>query len=854
MAYQRPMVTVDQNMTVAPTSIEREQPAFIFGPNYELYRYEYADEKKKTQIQSYTGTEFVAEYPAAIDPEAVDNSFTKLFGDNVVVELAELEGVTLAEKAENLTGTDEQKKKETEAELTSEKGGYSRLFFKDKVYVDRDAKGKRYELDGKIVKNIAVGDQLIVNYTKYGNEASIRTTVTSAQYSTEGFDLTMKFTGLEITGSGTLIEIDDAIPTGSDVSVTSVSLVDVLNGVEFDSKKGDDAGTYYWTTSDDGFGVKESIPFGTPVEVGTATYADKKLTFTGTLGTTLAKGDTVKLSWTSAGSETVTATATVVSVDEKVVSVDVTFGAGVSAPGASDNVTVNKTATTSEKKVYGVKVFDGLKAADVAYSSDYETLYDVISADLFVSHRELLTTYADTLHSLVGASSVSNMLGKVDPDNPLAMGVYMAALNSATDDGDEAPAVYYMATPTDDVDGYTAVLNKASLTDKVYVLAPATRDEAVIELVRNHVLEMSAKTVKQWRIAAVSAEIPDTVCRLDSSMDVNGDHFYAIPVSASGMAPNNGFSYNMFRIVKDSSSSDGNTDTKLRSTVVKGDTVKFAFRTDSYGELKSDTYTVKRVINNYTIEVEESIDVFGLDGKDNDGKDRAFYVPERIEIYHTYTSAEHAEAIASTSSALASRRVMNVFPSVFKMDGVQMTGEFAACAVAGLVSATEPQQPITNVTVRGIDDIPLVYQTYNNTELDTIAAGGTFIVTQDLPGDTVYVRHQITTAYPDGNLNTAELSITKNVDSISYAFADLFKPYYGKYNITNELLQIFENLAGQLINQFGSDTSVYGPQLITDETKINYVKQNELMKDHVDISITLGVPYPCNNIDIVLTV
>ena len=59
MAYQRPMVTVDQNITIAPTSIEREQPAFIFGPNYELHRYSNAEEKPKTAIGTFKGAEIL---------------------------------------------------------------------------------------------------------------------------------------------------------------------------------------------------------------------------------------------------------------------------------------------------------------------------------------------------------------------------------------------------------------------------------------------------------------------------------------------------------------------------------------------------------------------------------------------------------------------------------------------------------------------------------------------------------------------------------------------------------------------------------------------------------------------------
>jgi hypothetical protein len=359
---------------------------------------------------------------------------------------------------------------------------------------------------------------------------------------------------------------------------------------------------------------------------------------------------------------------------------------------------------------------------------------------------------------------------------------------------------------------------------------------------------MSTKTVKMWRIAVASAEIPDTVTRL-SKLSNNGNDFLAIPVADSL-----GKTYS-FRVVKSKSDTQGNASANLKSNVVEGDTVRIFFigKEDGWGDQMYADFIVDKVPNNYTVIVKLNEGEDSIDLKDFTESGDS-YNPEKIEIYHKYTPAESADVIALASKDMASRRMVNVFPSIFGSDGVIMTGEFAACAVAGLISATEPQQPITNVTVRGIDDIPLVYQTYNKFELDTIASGGTFIIAQDLPGDLVYVRHQITTAYPDGNLNTAELSITRNVDSISYAFAQVFRPYYGKYNITPELVAILENLAKQLISQFGGSTSVYGPQLITDETEIKYIRQNELMKDHVDVAISLGVPYPCNNIDIVLTV
>ena len=749
------MVTVDQNMTITPTSIERDQPAFIFGPHYELHRYSDPDEKPKTSIGKYTaGVEMSEAYPNVINAKAVDKDYTRMFGDNVMLELGNLGEATLPEK-------------DVPAEQRARNGGYTKLLFAGKNYVDQyPASSDSPGYDGLEVKP-AIGDMLLVTYTEAGVQTSVSTTIKDAEdsikYYGEAFNLDDSSSVME-GSAGTLITISEPIPETVEAATgVTVKIVTVRNNVEFTRKN--------------------LAPYRT---------------------------DSTKWQW------------------------------------EQDDIE----GEDGETLIPGIKVHD-LNAAVYGYFGTPQYC-KVLFADLYVTFRELNTTsYSDTFHSVTGASEVSNMLGVVDPDNPLAMGVYMAALNSATDDGDEAPPIYFMAIPEPGLAGYQAVLNKATITDKAYVFAPTTRDKSVLEAVRSHCLDMSTKTEKMWRIAAGSSEVPDTLNVLDKLTN-KGNDYLAIPITAGGSLAPNGTKYNTLRVVKALNDLSGNSDAQLRSRVVVGDRVRFGYYQNAWDEWDYDTYIVTNVINNYTVEVKGADD--GFINPDNLDSLSDSYKPSKIEIFHVYTSAESADEIAKISKQWASRRMLNVFPSEFEYDGKMLTGEFAACAVAGLISATEPQQPITNVTIRGIDNIPQTYLQYNKYELDTIASGGTFIIAQDLPNDLVYVRHQITTAYPDGNLNTAELSITKNVDSISYAFAEVFRPYYGKYNITPELIAILENLAGQLISQLGGSTSVYGPQLITENTKIRYVRQNELMKDHVDIAITLGVPYPCNNIDIVLTV
>lgn len=704
MAYQRPMVTVDQNMTVTPTSTERAQPAFVFGPNYELHRYENANEKSGCFVGVYDGSEKIVQYPKVIDDEAVDKDYTKLFGDNVVVKLGDVADPEYSD-------------------ATTDIGNAKVECGKLAVEMDKDS------LD------VVVGSSLLVKYSiDINGESSGGVEARSFMSNVVKIDIDNN------TDKITAIYIEDQITETMVANSLAVELVDVVSGVEFTRKNLSAGSGYQWEQGE---------------------------------------------------------------------------------------------YTVDGEKFHGVKInANGLNVL-LSYGG-VEDYYSVISADIYVSFREFLTAYSDTIHSVTGKSAVAELLGTVDPDNPLAKGVEMACINGATDDGDEAAPVYFMAIPMPGKDGYDAVLDKISLTDRVYVITPTTRDEAVLEAVRNHVLAMSQKTVKQWRIGVVSAEVPEVVSKLNAKMDPDGHDFWAISPEV-----------NTVRVVKDSTSTTGNQDTKFRSTLEVGDKVKLLrAEKNGWNEDVWDEYEVKRIVNNYTVVV-----------KDNEsGPLVASNTARKIEIDHPLTATEQAEEIAKISSQMASRRMYNVFPSVFSGDGVTMTGEFAACAVAGLIAATEPQQPITNMTVRGIDDIPLVYQTYNKDQLDLIASGGTFIVCQDFANDKVYVRHQISTAYPDGNLNTAELSITKNVDNISYAFADTFRPYYGKYNIVPKLMTRLWQLASTLLTHFCSSASEYGPQLIDEGTEILYIRQNELMKDHLDVGIRLGVPYPCNNIDIVLTV
>ena len=429
---------------------------------------------------------------------------------------------------------------------------------------------------------------------------------------------------------------------------------------------------------------------------------------------------------------------------------------------------------------------------------------------LHASYRELILKNADAIHEITLASNVAEDLGTVDPENPLAQAVYNAALNAG------GQTVRFMAVESDDLDGFNKVLSTASLTKDVYFLCPVSRNEDVINAVKAHVESMSANPVpghasaKRWRVAFVSKEIPTEHAAYTKEVSPDGEPYKAIAIAN-----------NKLQLVE-TAQHVGRFTRDLRS----GDRVIFG----------TTEYKVDSVLTNNEITVKDATIAQGT-------------AETEIKIYHAYTKAETAGVIRDTSSSLASRRIYNVWPSKFTTNGIEQTGEFAAACVAGLVSSCLPQQPVTNLELTGIGDVPDAYKNYSLDELNTIASGGTFIVMQDTPNDQVYVRHQISTDYEANNLNTAELSITKNLDSISYFFDDLMSPYIGKYNITPELIDVLENvITGGLVSLESTSYGLYGPQLIADGTELLLLEQDAVFKDHVNCNLKLNMPYPFNHL------
>lgn len=473
-------------------------------------------------------------------------------------------------------------------------------------------------------------------------------------------------------------------------------------------------------------------------------------------------------------------------------------------------------------------VFAGIQAYDSTYTDSGELVaLDVITDDewegvnkLYVEYRAWRSELAGELNGISDVADLDQISGALVPDNELKWGVYMALLNS---NGQEVKYIA-VAEPSESDDWVDALDVIEERTD-VYGLVPLTRDPVVLNLVKAHVLAQSTETAGRWRVAWFNTQV-------DAVQQIIGEDVTVLATTADD-SDTSGTQYTILSVPANNADFETNG-------VVAGDTVRYQYVSDSYGDVTYTEYVVDAVINDSTLRLVTSTSV-------------AESTPRRVEIWRNLSNQELAESIASASGNWASRRIMAIWPDEFEGSGLTQAGYFLCAAYAGLASGIVPQQGMTNLELSGVTAVPRTTELFNRSQLDTIAVNGGWIVTQDPKSGEIYSRHAVTTGdYED--INEREEMITRNVDSISYYFYDVFAPYIGISNVTPSMLTIIEaetNAAIQFLRT-ANFTPRLGGQLI--DATITDLRISPVFKDRILLSLDADVPYALNNLEVHLLI
>lgn len=470
-----------------------------------------------------------------------------------------------------------------------------------------------------------------------------------------------------------------------------------------------------------------------------------------------------------------------------------------------------------------------IQAYDDSYTDDGELVaLDVIGdADwegmnkLYVEYRAYVPTLAGEVNGISDVADLDTSIsGALTPDNPLKWGVYNALLNS---NGQEVKYTA-VADPSDSADWISCLDLLEERTD-VYGLVPLTRDETVLNLVKAHVLAQSTETAGRWRVAWFNTQV-------DSVLQVIGASTTVLATTEDD-SETSGTQYTILKVPANNGLFETNG-------VAAGDTVRYQYTSDSYGDVTYTEYVVDAVINESTLRLQT-------------GTSTAETTARKVEVWRNLSNQQLAEEVAQASGNWASRRIMAIWPDTFEGSGFTQEGYFLCAAYAGLASGIVPQQGMTNLELTGVTALPRTTELFNRTQLDEIAVNGGWIVTQDPKSGEVYCRHAVTTGdYED--INVREEMLTRNVDSISYYLQDTFAPYIGISNVTPSMLTIIEaetNAAIQFLRT-ANFTPRLGGQLI--EATITDLRISPVFKDRILLSLDATVPYALNTLEIHLLV
>jgi hypothetical protein len=508
------------------------------------------------------------------------------------------------------------------------------------------------------------------------------------------------------------------------------------------------------------------------------------------------------------------------------------------------NVTKNRTGfapllnwDTSETEL---SVYSGMVAYDSTWTnSGVQLALDVVSESskgygaVHVEYRAWVQTLTNEVNFISNVGEIDDAIsGVLDPDNPLKWGVFKALENS------NGTAVGYTAVSNpDDATAWADVLEALLGRDDVYNLVPLTRNRTVLDLYAAHVTALSAPERGLWRVLWVNLtgvpEIPvvsagSTVVNHVTATTSDGETCLATIVDDPDT------SGSQFTIVNNT---NANGDFVTNGVRV-GDIVRAAYVGDGFGGTAYSEYTIAEVVSEDQLRL-----VSGPAAPINSAA--------KIEIWRSLSATAEAAEIALDAGSWGSRRIRAVWPDTIESSGTVMEGYFLAASLAGLSAGLLPQQPMTRVEIVGYSRAARTTAKFNRAQLDTLAASGVFIVTQNGNNGQIFARHALTTGtYTD--INQREESVTRNVDFVSYAVRDVLDPFIGIYNINQNIINRVSLALRESLDTFTVNTSTTGPVLIAYADLA--VVQDSLLKDKLNVTVNISVPYALNNIAVRLIV
>jgi hypothetical protein len=492
----------------------------------------------------------------------------------------------------------------------------------------------------------------------------------------------------------------------------------------------------------------------------------------------------------------------------------------------SDPPTTNWTAEADT-----ITVADAIDAYDSTLTDGgVEFAVPVIAGQVYATYRAWLDTKANNVFTYTPSSTdidevkaeVEAILGTVDPDNPLAYGVWKAALNS-----NEQPVLYTAIADPDDTDEWQDNLDNLKGYKNIYGLVPLTNNATVLNNYVEHVEARSEDEIGgEWRVAWFAFQADTSSVIVDATTTSDG------AVATATLADNplvSGTQYTQLNCATANAFF-------VTNGVAAGDIVRFLYTQDAFGTTTYSEFTVQSVTN------EDSLIL-------SSGHVAAVTTAQRFEIWRNLRKSEIASNLAAQATAVGNKRVRYVWPDQIEDGDLTVDGYFVAAAFAGMTSGIAPHQGLRNVQLRGFDGVSRSTSFFNNAQLTTLADAGCFVVTIDSEGF-VYARDARTTDTTD--VDSREEMVVRNDDALRHLMYSRVASYFGKANTSNESLILIRGALQSAQELAKNSTRISRIGSMVEDTTLTAIRRHSTIPDRIVIQLTSTRPYPANDATVTL--
>ncbi len=434
--------------------------------------------------------------------------------------------------------------------------------------------------------------------------------------------------------------------------------------------------------------------------------------------------------------------------------------------------------------------------------------------------------------------ALEDALAPISTANPLALGLFFALVNAP---GIEVTGLGVDATSPDAEFGTVEAFTRAAEfleNFEVYALAPLTHDQTVGQVFNTHVNFMSDPTQKGERITLWNPETPVREVDALVASGTEGDAITTVTFDTKVT--------NLSALLQNAGVNPIGTIPSTEGVFLDlaGDALNYSVESINGGVLtlrqvfaagtNEDGFYATTALTLPIISEAFAVRVRGA---------------ELLTVSGTQDKARVADTIANLGQSFLNRRFWMTFPAscAATIGGLEqrINGFYMDAAIVGMIGQQPPQQSFTNYPMSGFTQVFGSNDSFRESYLNQMAAGGAYIIVQDVLGGPLSSRFALTTDLT--SIETRTDSITKVVDFTAKFMRRGLRNFIGRFNIT----QGFLDTLGSVIQGLGGFLVETGVLI---GLSLNNIIQDEDARDTVLVDTTLDPPFPCNYIRLTLVV